>query len=104
MTFRVLAVQRRGEADGDTVLERLRELDPGRVPSLPALYRSIRTALEAGWIEIVGTLDDGTPGRPRKIFKLTAAGGAAAEQEAQRLTDLAAAALDDSFAREPAKR
>ncbi len=103
LTFRMLVILRSEPADGNTILERLRELDDGGVPSLPTLYRSIRSALEAKWIKTVGGKADGTPGRPRQVFRLTVEGATATEQEAQRLKDLAALAQDGSLAGESGK-
>lgn len=93
LTFRVLVALRDGAADGNGILERLQALDGRSGPSLPTLYRCLRNLLERGWIEVAGTEDDGTPGRPRQIYRLTDEGVEAVRSEGRRLRDLSEAAL-----------
>lgn len=90
LTFRILAALRDRPADGQVILERLREIDEGgHDPSLPTLYRCLRAGLEETWIEVAETRGDATPGRPPQTYRLTAAGVEALEAEARRHRELA---------------
>lgn len=93
LTFHVLVALRDGAIDGNLILERLQALEDHSDPSLPTLYRCLRNLLERGWIEVAGTEDDGTPGRPRQIYRLTDEGAEAVRSEGRRLRDLSELAL-----------
>lgn len=102
LTFRILAALRDGPADGQAILERLRETrEEGRDPSLPTLYRCLRAGLEETWIEVAETRGDATPGRPPQTYRLTAAGLEALEAEARRHRDLAALVLGPGIPAKP---
>lgn len=92
-TLRVLALLREGERDAAEILDGLRDLDADAAPSLPAFYRCLKDAVEAGWVRIAGSEAAPGPGRPRQIYALTDSGVRAAEAEARRLQSLAALAL-----------
>lgn len=93
LTFRVLLVLQEGVADGNSILERLRDLEERSVPSLPTLYRCLRSLLDRGWLEVARTEDDGTPGRPRQIYRLSSDGVEAVRREGRRLRELSDLAL-----------
>lgn len=94
LTFQILAVLRAGPADGQGILHRLRELgDMGSDPSLPTLYRCLRTGLQEGWIESSTTDGEATPGRPPQTYRLTEAGSEAVGAEACRHRELASLVL-----------
>ena len=94
-TFHVLLTLREGALQAPAILDRLRTL-PGShaTPSLAAFYRCLKSALDEGWLEIVGS-DASGPGRPRQIYSLTPFGSRAVEKEARRLQSLAALALGE---------
>lgn len=94
LTFQILAVLQGAPADGQEILHRIRDLgDAGGNPSLPTLYRWLKSGLESGWIESRAADDDPSPGRPSQIYALTDAGLEAVEAEAHRHRDLAALVL-----------
>lgn len=84
--FRILAVLRPGPAAASALLDEIRAIDPGAVPSLPTFYRHLREGVESGWMEILepeGEPD--APGRPSQSYALTPAGARALHDEAERL-------------------
>jgi DNA-binding PadR family transcriptional regulator len=102
LTFQILVVLQAGPADGQKILHRVRDLgEVGGSPSLPTLYRSLRSGLQERWIEALPADTGATPGRPPQTYWLTDAGRAAVEAEARRHRDLAALVLGNET---PAKR
>lgn len=94
--FQILALLRNGPADASAVLAGLVRLSPrGEVPSLPAFYRHLRRGLESGWVEVDGTAtgEEG-PGRPARVYRLTAAGKSAVRERALELDVFTALALE----------
>lgn len=83
--FEILAALREGPTDASGLLRRLARLGgETRAPSLPALYRQIRIAIDEGWIRAEELEPDG-PGRPRKEYGLSAEGARAVRTEARRI-------------------
>ena len=66
----------------------------GKIPSLPALYRHLKAGIDHGWLQ-VEPMDDGTPGRPRQIYRLTSPGKKAIAHESRKLRALATFALGE---------
>lgn len=93
--FEILAALRPGPTDASTLLARLRTLGgEAAAPSLPALYRYLKRALDRGWIEVEGVAADG-PGRPAQSYALTPVGAGAVEEEAHRLARFTRLATGD---------
>ncbi len=84
--FQILAVlSELGPIDASAALERMEGVVPvGEVPSLPAFYRHLNRAIEAGWVVIEGTdeVGDERGGRPARLFRVTPEGRAAVRQRA----------------------
>lgn len=91
--FQILAVLRDGALDSAAVLESLRAVGgASEAPSLPAFYRHLRRATDAGWVEIVGRESEEGPGRPKQLYALTPEGVEAVQERArwlERFTRLA---------------
>ena len=93
--FRLLAILRAEPTDASALIERLRSLAPGNVPSLPAFYRHLRRGMDEGWIMVDGTdPPEHGPGRPRQVYRLTQSGRAALAEHARELRIFASLALD----------
>lgn len=101
--FQILAVLRGGPQDAPGILDALRRLgDDDDVPSIPAFYRHVRSAVDAGWLVIDGVSEDGEgPGRPRQRYALSPQGREALEARAatlHRFTRLALGPVDGGSA------
>lgn len=94
LTYRVLVVLGAGEADGNEILHRLRTQQADSEPSLPTLYRTLREAVDRGWIRVEVDDDSSGRGRPPRRYRMTPGGLEALRAEAQRLRDLAGLALE----------
>jgi len=103
-TFQVLLVLRAGESQASEALERLRELvGEAAMPSLATFYRSLKSALDEGWVAIAGEQPSEGRGRPAHVYRLTPSGRKAIGAEAKRLEALAALARADDLARAPSR-
>lgn len=96
--FQILAVLgEAGPIDTSSALERMERLLPAReVPSLPAFYRHLRGAMEAGWVVVEGT-EEGEGergGRPARLFRLTPEGRAVVRERALEVRAIVSLALD----------
>ena len=89
--YRVLLALRSNDQQAADILDGLRH-GGGEIPSLAAFYRSLKSGLTEGWLEIAGN-DASGPGRPRQIYTLTSFGRRALDKEARRLHALASLAL-----------
>jgi len=89
--YRVLLALRSSDQQAANILDGLRQ-GGGEIPSLAAFYRSLKSGLTEGWLEIAGN-DASGPGRPRQIYTLTSFGRRALDKEARRLHALASLAL-----------
>ena len=96
LTFRLLAALQREPADGNALLARIGTIGGGGRPSLPTLYRCLRTCLETEWIESSASKDDAGRGRPPRVYRLTSAGERALETEARLHRELAALVLGEA--------
>ncbi|NKB88837.1 MAG: PadR family transcriptional regulator [Acidobacteria bacterium] len=92
--FEILLVLADGSAHGYGIVGAIRERTGSRVVlSTSTLYRGIERLLARGLIaEADGNAEDSSGGPPRKYYRLTSIGRSAAEQEARRLREVAAAA------------
>src|SRR4051812_10257981 len=83
-TYFILAVLLDGPLHGYAIIKRADELSGGRV-RLPAgtLYGALDRLEQQGLVEVGG--DEVVDGRARRYYRLTAAGQAAVEAEAERL-------------------
>ena len=89
--YRMLLALRSNDQQASDILDGLRDAG-GELPSLAAFYRSLKSGLDEGWLEIAGN-DASGPGRPRQIYRLTSFGRRALDREARRLQALASLAL-----------
>jgi DNA-binding PadR family transcriptional regulator len=89
--YRVLLALRSSDQQASDILDGLRAAG-GETPSLAAFYRSLKNAIDDGWLEIAGN-DASGPGRPRQIYHLTPFGRRALDKEARRLQALASLAF-----------
>lgn len=93
-----------GQKHGYAILKDVAELSEGRVQlSTGTLYGALKRLLEQGWIERVDDDRDpapADPGRPRKAYRLAAAGRRSLDAELTRLERL----LDAARARRVARR
>ena len=70
--YRVLLALRSSDQQAADILDGLRHAG-SEIPSLAAFYRSLKSGLTEGWLEIAGS-DASGPGRPRQIYTLTSFG------------------------------
>ena len=94
-SFRTLVVLQDDPADGNTILARVDQSSGGDGPSLPTLYRCLRTCLREGWIDATAAREAVGRGRPGQIYRLTERGAAALAAEAQAHRQLAALVFGD---------
>lgn len=93
--FQLLACLRGGPSDASGLLERLDALTRGQAPSLPAFYRHVRRGMEEGLIVVEATDRQGSgPGRPRQLYRITAAGEASLREEAREMEVFTTLALE----------
>ena len=71
-------------------MKEVEERTAGRVSLLPSsLYATIKRMLLEGWVEEVpDVVSQATPGRPRRLYRMTDQGRALAAREAERMTAL----------------
>lgn len=92
-TFFILLSLVPAENHGYAILKEVETLSEGRVRlSTGTLYEALSRLREQGLVERLESTDEGGPGKPRKIYQLTALGRQVIEAEAARLQALAAAA------------
>ncbi len=91
-TYHILLSLSAGPCHGYAVMKRVEAESGGRVRlSTGTLYGALKRLLDDGWIERV--TDEGQGGgRPRKVYRLTAAGGSVLAGEVARLRGMLAAA------------
>ena len=94
LTFQVLVALRDGPGDGNSLLAGVTAQGESSGPSLPTLYRCLRSCLDAGWIEGSAAPADSGPGRPPQVYRLTAPGAGQLTAEAERHQRLAALVLE----------
>jgi DNA-binding PadR family transcriptional regulator len=94
--FLILAVLRERAADSATLLAELRRRAPSEAPSIPALYRHVRRGLDEGWLDVVDAEHSEGPGRPSRLYELTAAGRDALRARAGELATFSSLALEGS--------
>ena len=97
--FSLLVTLKAGAATASDILEAMRQSPPpgGRTPAVASFYRTLKRALEAGYVEDIGASPaSGQAGRPGQTFQITEAGKRAMRAEAARLGALVAAATDRS--------
>lgn len=73
---------------------RLKAMADAKPPSVPALYRHLRAALDAGWICVEGMEDTESRGRPAQRYGLTPRGEQVLLREVEQLQTLVRLALD----------
>ena len=78
------------ELHGYAIMKEVEERTGGRVSLLPSsLYATIKRMLLEGWIEEVGDASsEKSPGRPKRVYRITDEGRALAAREVDRMTAL----------------
>ncbi|TDI40636.1 MAG: hypothetical protein E2P02_16665 [Acidobacteria bacterium] len=95
--FQILLSLKDDARDADGVLEAMRTHGGKQVvPALVSFYRGLKKASDSGFIRVLDATKRGAPGRPRQRYQMTRSGRYAMRTEAQRLGNLAAAALSDT--------
>ena len=94
MTFSILvSVMQGAESAGEILNGVLRVSNQRRKPPLASLYRSLKRALEAGWLGVDQAAPAGNRGRPSQVYRITRKGEKAVRLEAGRLQHMASLAL-----------
>ncbi len=90
--FQVLLVLVEGDSHGYAIVKEMRTRTNGQIDLLPGnFYTILQRLLRAGLIADVGLdPDSNSPGRPRRLYRLTDFGVEVASAEAARLRDLVA--------------
>lgn len=96
--FHLLLVLAKGESYGYAILRAMEDESSGLVrPDIGTLYRALSRLSSCGLVEEGGERrEPASPGRPRRYYRITPAGRAALETDAERLRQalpLAAARL-----------
>ncbi len=92
-TYFILLCLAPGSKHGYAIMKDVSHLSHGRVTlSTGTLYSALKRLLDLGWIQRVEDLGNGTNGRQRKNYSLTALGHHVLEGEVARLEDLVGAA------------
>lgn len=94
--FHLLLVLAEGESYGYALLKAMEQESSGAVsPDIGSLYRALARLVGSGLVAEAGERSEpATPGRPRRYYRITEAGRAALEADAERLRQ--ALALADS--------
>ena len=94
MTFSILvSVMQGAESAGEILDGVLRVSKQRRKPPLASLYRAIKRAMEAGWLQVDQAAPAGSRGRPSQVYRITRKGEKAVRSEAGRLQHMASLAL-----------
>ena len=90
--FQVLLVLIEGDSHGYGVVKEMRARTGGQIDMLPGnFYTVLQRLLRAGLLEDIGLdLEGNTPGRPRRLYRITKFGHRVAAAEAGRLRELVA--------------
>jgi DNA-binding PadR family transcriptional regulator len=85
--FHLLLVLAEGESYGYALLKAMEQESGGAVhPDIGSLYRALARLVSGGLVEEAGEREEpATPGRPRRYYRITDAGKAALEADAERL-------------------
>jgi len=98
LEFNVLLVLAREQLYGYAIKKQVEEQSQGGVsPEIGSLYRSLARLMERGWVEESEDppTEEGThPGKPRRYFRITPVGLAAARAELRRMKAVFEAAGD----------
>lgn len=89
-SFHILLALKAGAASGSEIIDRIRDVGTGRVPSIASIYRHLGRVVDADLVAATSgtTLGEG-PGRPALEYRLTRKGRGALTSEATRLQELA---------------
>ena len=100
--FQVLVVLLEGENHGYGIVKALRKRSEGQIDMLPGnFYTVLQRMLRDGLVVDAGEdVDANAPGRPRRLYGITAFGRAVAAAEAARLRDLVADGAVQALAEE----
>ena len=92
--FRILVALRAGKLSASDIVDRIETLDPdGKKPPLASFYRELNGLFDRRLVEIVDEAPSPGPGRPRRMYMITADGSEAVRREGRRLGRLVAIAL-----------
>ncbi|MGW8268210.1 MAG: PadR family transcriptional regulator [Longimicrobiales bacterium] len=98
LEFHVLLILARGQLYGYAIKQQVEEQSQGGLsPEIGSLYRSLARLMERGWVEESRKppMEEGPHrGKPRRYFKITSEGLAAARAEMQRMKAVFEAAED----------
>jgi DNA-binding PadR family transcriptional regulator len=93
-TFAILvSVMQGAESAGDILGAMPRVSKQRGKPPLASLYRTLKRAIDAGWLQVDHAAPAGGPGRPSQIYRITRQGEKAVRSEAGRLQHMASLAL-----------
>ena len=90
--FQVLLVLLEGDSHGYGIVKEMKRRTDGQIDMLPGnFYTVLQRLIREGVLEDVGLdTEGGTPGRPRRLYRITDLGVRVAAAEAARLRDLVA--------------
>lgn len=94
--FEILLTLKDGASEAETVLGRVRDLGISRPPAIASFYRTLKKAIDSGYVEILEPSDPPGRGRPPQRYRITASGKTALRAEARRLGKLSRLALSES--------
>lgn len=88
--FQVLLVLSEGDGHGYGIVKKIRARTDGQIDLLPGNFYTILQRLERdGLVQDIGVDEESnTPGRPRRLYRITSFGTEVAAAEASRLRDL----------------
>jgi len=91
--FHILLGLKDGPQGAEGIASGMRALGREAEPPLASFYRSLKRALDDGYLEILEPEEAGRRGRPRQRYRITRSGRTALAAEARRLGKLAKLAL-----------
>ena len=94
ITFAILVSVMQGAESAGEILDGVPQVSGRRSkPPLASLYRALKRAMEAGWLQVDQAAPAGSRGRPSQVYRITRKGEKAVRSEAGRLQHMASLAL-----------
>lgn len=93
-TFAILVSVMQGAESASEILDSMQRVNKQRSkPPLASFYRTLKRALDAGWLKVAESAPAGSRGRPSQVYGMTKKGEKAVRAEAGRLQHMASQAL-----------
>lgn len=98
LTMAILLSLAAGDCHGYALMQKVEKVSGGNLsPGTGSLYAALERLMNDGLIEEAPDDGEPTPGRPRKVHRITDAGRAAARAEAGRMVDVVRIAKERSL-------